>query len=231
VQESFPEAASFISAGEMSTEAFGRLLGRAGYITCPQTDLLPPAMPQARDAIASLDAEEILGLRESSVLAEDLAVLWACYNKAAIPNMYINFLRNYREDKGFWPNLYTGHTREGMKRVERADAETRKALSPAHVEIEAMIGHQGLLHMVKLQRSINEMEDRINSQAESRDIFAMEESSEPHAFPRRLSPTTLAAMDERLKALQSQLSRQKEEVGVSFKHASVIDDVVHNAMI
>lgn len=52
-------------------------------------------MPQARVAIVSLDAEEILGLRESSVLAEDLAVLWACYtchHQHGVSQLFVSIL-------------------------------------------------------------------------------------------------------------------------------------------
>ena len=75
-----------------------------------QTDLLPPGMPAARKAIEALEAAETLGLCETPLLKEDLTVLHACYNKAAIPNMFLNFLRNYRENPAYFPSLYTGHT-------------------------------------------------------------------------------------------------------------------------
>ncbi len=42
----------------MSEAAFAAVLARAGYLTCPQTDLLPPGMPAAHKAI------EVRALRE-----------------------------------------------------------------------------------------------------------------------------------------------------------------------
>jgi hypothetical protein len=58
-----------------------------------------------------LDKEELLGLCENPALKHDLTVLYACYNKAAIPNLFLNFLRNYRENQSFWPALYKDHKR------------------------------------------------------------------------------------------------------------------------
>eukprot|EP00658_Telonema_sp_P-2_P022286 TRINITY_DN18907_c0_g1_i3.p1 TRINITY_DN18907_c0_g1~~TRINITY_DN18907_c0_g1_i3.p1 ORF type:complete len:718 (+),score=137.67 TRINITY_DN18907_c0_g1_i3:213-2366(+) len=107
VLESIPRAAEFVREGHMSAVGFSKLVARAGYVTCPQSDLLPPAMHISRKAIEDLEDAELLGMRESTLLQEDLSILHACYNKAAIPNMYLNFLRNYREDLKFWPSLYT----------------------------------------------------------------------------------------------------------------------------
>jgi hypothetical protein len=41
----------------MSEAAFAAVLGKAGYLTCPQTDLLPPGMPAARAAVEALEAK------------------------------------------------------------------------------------------------------------------------------------------------------------------------------
>jgi hypothetical protein len=46
-----PAAAAFVQQGAMSEAAFAAVLARAGYLTCPQTDLLPPGMPAAHKAI------------------------------------------------------------------------------------------------------------------------------------------------------------------------------------
>jgi hypothetical protein len=45
---------------------------------------------------------------QSPTLVQDLSVLHACYNKAAIPNMFLHFLRAYRENPAFFPAVRLG---------------------------------------------------------------------------------------------------------------------------
>ena len=75
------------------------------------------------------------------------------------------------------------------------------------------------------------MEDRIHSQQESEQLFAVEKADEPYGFRRQLAPETVEAMESKLSALKRELCRQKDDIGVSFKHETAMDDVIHNAMI
>ena len=229
LMESSEHAKRYIDAGLMSTETFAKLLGRAGFITCPQTDLLPPAMSIAREAIEKIEQQEVLGLCETPQLEEDLSVLYACYNKAAIPDMYINFLRNYREDFNFWPALFTGQTRSGMIKMPRADSGKFKK-TQAHKEVEKQIGGEMLEQMISMQKSIHALEDRVYSQKHSSDLFDAEELSEPHAFKRRLTPATVEKLQTNLAELQVTLSGRKMSTGVSDHYRVLIDDLIQNAI-
>jgi len=229
LMESSEHAKRYIEAGLMSTDTFAKLLGRAGFITCPQTDLLAPAMSIAREAIERIEQQEVLGLCETPQLKEDLSVLYACYNRAAIPDMYINFLRNYREDFNFWPALFTGQTRSGMIKMPRADSGKFKK-TQAHKEVEKQIGGEMLGQMISMQKSIHALEDRVYSQTHSSDLLDAEEISEPHAFKRRLAPATVEKLQTNLAELQVTLSGRKISTGVSDHYRVLIDDLIQNAI-
>jgi hypothetical protein len=76
-----PAAAALVKQGVMSEAAFAAVLGRAGYLTCPQTDLLPPGMPAARAAIEALEAKVLYtrgGRGQGGIIGlkmEEIAVL------------------------------------------------------------------------------------------------------------------------------------------------------------
>jgi hypothetical protein len=76
--------------------------------------------------------QEALGLCESATLKQDLTVLHACFNKAAIPNLYLNFLRHYRENPAYFPAVYTGHTRA---KAQRDPAVVAAAAAKARVVV------------------------------------------------------------------------------------------------
>jgi hypothetical protein len=238
IQSAVEGADAFVASGEISAAAFARVVGRAGFLTCPQTDLLPPAMGVARQAIRDLEAQETLGLLEGlgedpspekAALFDDLSILYACYNKAAIPDLYVNFLRNYRENKDFWPPVYSEHTRPALIKVPRpAYAAVDK--TEMHWEVEDRVGAAALKAMVALQKEIDFVEDRVHSQEQSSALFDAEELAEPFAFKRRLAPETVAALAAKVPALKAELDGKKASVGLSVDYQYLVDDLIGNAL-
>jgi hypothetical protein len=227
--EQVPDASDYVQDGLMSTAAFAKMLGRAGYITCPQTDLLPNAMNIARKAIEDLEEKEMLGLCETNLLKTDLTVLYACYNKAAIPDLNLNFLRNYRENKDYWPAVYTDHTRPALIPMPRPDAAAVQK-SQAHKEVGARVGSTMLKDMAALQKEIYALEDRLHSQEACSDLFDEEEAAEPFAFKRRLAPSTVERLTNRVPELQDKLDAMKESTGISENFQYAIDDLIREAI-
>ena len=92
----FPEAQNLVAQSILSASQLQQLLAVTGVVTCSASNLLAPGLQRARDEIEAIESEHIIGLCEEPRQKEELAILQACYSKAAIPNMFLNLLVNYR---------------------------------------------------------------------------------------------------------------------------------------
>jgi hypothetical protein len=232
ILKALPTVSALIQEGMLTQANFAKVLSRAGFLTCPQTDLLPPAMPAAYKAIEKLEAEEALGLLETPLLKQDLSVLYACYNKAAIPNMYVNFLRNYRENPKNWPSLYTGHKRRGLIRspVVVAETSSKVMVFEKHVDVANKVAGS-LSDFCDVQRSINDLKNRIYSQqaqAAPGGAFVVEETAEPFQFQRRLAAATVAALQKKQADLEKKLTDMKAASGVPV---DLLSDLIRNELV
>ncbi len=91
-------------------------------------------------------------------------MLHACFNKAAIPNLYLNFLRAYRENPAYFPAVYTGHTRAKAQRDPTTVAGAKVPASQMHADVATRVGPAALADMVALRRQANELRDRLHAQ-------------------------------------------------------------------
>ncbi len=201
VLEQVPAVQALVKHGSVSALSLPPLLAAAGPVTCPGVDLLSPGMPVARAEAHALEEELILGTNESPQLEEETAVLYACFNKTAINNMFTNFLKNYRERYNAFPPLFKGHTRSGPKPARRPPAPLK---TYAHKTVESLLNKTEISETVSVCLALEEIKARIAAQKAMAPVFAAEKLAEPASFNKALASATIARLEARGKALETQ---------------------------
>ena len=97
-------------SGALTLPQVKEILSHCGVITCSSSLLLVPAQESSRLAIEAFEAENVLGVLDSPLKAAENTTLWSCFSRAAIPNLFPNFLENYYtgDIAGAFPPLFKG---------------------------------------------------------------------------------------------------------------------------
>ena len=147
-----PASARVYKEGKLSLANVKDLLANSGTITCSSSLLLPDSLEQSRKELTAFEEQHCLGLMDSPEKAEENTLLWACFNKAAIPNLLQNFfLASQTGDlNGFFPKLFKGdkeeeHSRSWnsqKKKLEKAEAKSHFLYRNLHARIEEILAHE-----------------------------------------------------------------------------------------
>jgi pyruvate/oxaloacetate carboxyltransferase/biotin carboxyl carrier protein len=101
-----PAAAALLQQNLLTAKALQELLAHSGVVTVCHSDLLPAGLPAALREVEALEREHGLDLTSNPVDRDENVLLYAAYSKAAIPNLILNFFKNYKTNPGYWPQLY-----------------------------------------------------------------------------------------------------------------------------
>lgn len=142
---------SALNASLLSTKDIWDLIARCSCITATirHVDLLEPALEKARLELDRLDELHILGIREDQREYEDLIILQACFAETAVPKLFYNFLRQYREKPQAFPTLYIGQNRIAAITVEKQPPHfpsLKDTLGPVPQRLEE---HRYVLHAIQ----------------------------------------------------------------------------------
>ena len=224
-----PLVVEFISRKELTIPLYQRLLSRAGVVSCVSASLLPAQMDKSRKFILEMEQKEMLGMTETPRLFEDLVVLHACFQKTALPNLFNNFLRNYRENLAFFPKLFTGHVRSKFTKAPAAKPSGLKL--NWHADMEAKIDPGLFSKIIDLKKEINGINDRLYNQTElAKKVFPLEQK-DPAAFVRQLAPNTVQLITETKNAKEKRLLELKQTAATQAStQLQVIDDLILYAL-
>lgn len=186
-------------------------------------------MEKSRAAIVAMEQEETLGMCETDTIKEDLSVLHACFEKAAIPGLYANFLRNYRENPAYFPKLFTGHVRSSSLKAP-VDKPTGLRLN-LHKWAEEKIEKSLMDEIITVRKQIIGLADRLYTQSElSKKRFPLEES-DPAAFKRRLGASTLARINSLKAEKEAKLKELKLKASQQCgKDIAFVDELIKFAL-
>jgi predicted translin family RNA/ssDNA-binding protein len=198
----------------ITLDTFKQLLAVGGFITCAHSDLIPNGMDNARKELEAIENKFLLGTNETPQLKEELAILQACFGKAAIPNLYLNFLKNYRENLSYWPALYQGHVRQGMVQMKKKPVN-----SPLykHGKVAELLGDQKISEMTTIYKTIEHFQRRLANQDKYLKFWQAEQKQDPAIFKKQLNSTTIDLIKARIADLEAQLKNKKVEATKSLQ--------------
>jgi pyruvate/oxaloacetate carboxyltransferase len=153
IAELSPVSRDLLASEKITISNLKDILSHAGTITCSAADLLENSMEKARVELEAFEQQHCLGLLDTPQKRSENTLLWACFSKAAIPNLIENFFLNYYtgDIAGFFPKLFKGD-KEGsydplksygsLKRdLEKAAAKNEFLYRNIHRNIEQILRH------------------------------------------------------------------------------------------